>query len=55
MLFRLLQSPESLADVELLIFDEFHERTLFMDASALAKFYTENKEFLQDFNNICYA
>ena len=45
MLFRLLQNPESLVDVELLIFDEFHERTLFMDASlALAKFYTENKK-----------
>ena len=43
MLFRFLQSPESLTDVDLIIFDEFHERTIYMDASlALAKFYIDN-------------
>ena len=45
MMFRFLQNPESLKDVELIIFDEFHERTIFMDTSlALAKFYIENKK-----------
>ena len=45
MIFRMLQNPASLKDVDLLIFDEFHERTIFMDTSlALAKFYIENKQ-----------
>ena len=44
MVFRFLQHPENLKDVDLIIFDEFHERTLFMDASlALAKFLIENE------------
>ena len=45
MMFRYLQSPDSLRDVDLIIFDEFHERTIYMDTSlALAKLYIENKE-----------
>ena len=32
-LFRLLAQPENLKDVGTIIFDEFHERSLFMDAS----------------------
>ena len=38
MMFRLLQNEKNLAGVELIIFDEFHERSLFMDSSlALVK------------------
>jgi ATP-dependent helicase HrpB len=40
MIFRFLQNPVNLKEVDLIIFDEFHERSLFMDASlALAKSY----------------
>ena len=40
MIFRFLQNPVNLKEVGLIIFDEFHERSLFMDASlALAKSY----------------
>ena len=40
MIFRFLQNPVKLKEVDLIIFDEFHERSLFMDASlALAKSY----------------
>ncbi len=38
MIFRFLQNPVNLRGVDLIIFDEFHERSLYMDASlALAK------------------
>ena len=33
MIFRFLQNPSNLKEVDLIIFDEFHERSLFMDAS----------------------
>jgi ATP-dependent helicase HrpB len=45
MIFRLLQNLENLRDVGLIIFDEFHERTVYMDASlALAKLFTKQNK-----------
>ena len=45
MIFRLLQEPENFRDVGLIIFDEFHERTVSMDAAlALAKFFRDQKK-----------
>ena len=42
MIFRYLQNHESVKGVGLIIFDEFHERSLFMDASlALAKHHLD--------------
>jgi len=46
MIFRLLQNLGNLSDVGLIIFDEFHERTVYMDASlALAKLFTKQNKF----------
>ena len=45
MLFRILQHPKNLEGVELIIFDEFHERTVYMDASlALCKSFAQSDQ-----------